>query len=148
MNARTISVLHDFSEYPALRYCNLSDHSGEEFYHKVLNGAFKQAFEQNENLIVDLDGTDGYTASFLDEAFGNLVYDFTLDVIKKRLEIVSLQVPHWKKMIESQTFDQWETRRKKSEPPVVTAIHPAWYRLVKSTLQSAVWEKPSAAQTV
>ena len=45
---KKISVLEDFSEFPALRYCNISDESGEKFYHNVLNKAFKEAYEKDE----------------------------------------------------------------------------------------------------
>ena len=34
----TINI-KDFSEYPGLRHCSISDDSGEEFYHKILNKA-------------------------------------------------------------------------------------------------------------
>ena len=71
---KTISVLENFSEFPTLRYCNISDNSGEEFYHKVLNKEFKVAYEKKEKLIVNLDYTAGYAPSFLDESFGNLVF--------------------------------------------------------------------------
>ena len=99
-----ISVLNDFSEFPGLRHCDISDRSGEEFYHSVLNKAFKKAYEMNEKLVVCLDETDGYASSFLDEAFGNLVYDFTLNIVKNHIEIISEEEPHWKELIENQTF--------------------------------------------
>ena len=38
----------------------------------------KKSFETKIKLQVVLDGTAGYAPSFLDEAFGNLVYDFGL----------------------------------------------------------------------
>lgn len=60
---------------------------------------------------MDLDNTAGYASSFLDEAFGNLVFDFTLDNVKRMVEIISNQEPHWKDMIEKQTYQQWEERR-------------------------------------
>jgi hypothetical protein len=41
---KTISVLEDFSEFPALRHSIVSDESGEKFYHNVLNKAFKEAY--------------------------------------------------------------------------------------------------------
>lgn len=137
-----ISVRENFSEFPNLRHCNISDKSGEEFYHKVLNKAFKEAYEKGENLTVNLDSTAGYASSFLDEAFGNLVYDFTLDVVKKKIEIISEQEPHWKSMILDQTYNQWEARRKNKQVPKVTADHEAWYRLVNNELISKVWESP------
>lgn len=141
---KTISILSDFSEFPGLRHCNISDKSGEEFYHKVLNKEFKDAYEKGVKLTVDLDNTAGYASSFLDEAFGNLVFDFTLDVVKDRIVIVSLQEPHWKEMIEKQTFPQWETRRKDSEGPKVTENHDAWFRLINDQLKLDVWESVAA----
>jgi len=141
---RTISVSGNFSEFPGLRNCNISDKSGEEFYHKVLNIEFKEAYDKKEKLIVNLDGTAGYASSFLDEAFGNLVYDFTLDVVKKYIEIISLQEPHWKEMIEEKSFLQWEDRRKNRKNPKITAPQEAWYRLIENELKLDVWEQPFA----
>ncbi len=141
---KTISVLENFTEFPALRHCNTSENSGEEFYHKVLNAEFKEAFEKGEKLLVDIDNTAGYASSFLDEAFGNLVYDFTLEVVKKNVEIISTQEPHWKDMIENQTYLQWEERRKEAKMPKVTALHEPWYRLTNKQLKVEIWEHPTA----
>lgn len=140
---KTISIVKDFDEYPGLRNCTISEASGEEFYHKLLNKKFTQAFNKREPLEVVLDGTGGFASSFLDEAFGNLVYDFTLDVVKKFLVIVSNEEPHWKDMIENQTMPQWEERRKKKDPVKVTAEHEAWNRLSNNELISKVWELPA-----
>ena len=134
----TLSIYDSFSEFTGLRHCDISDNSGEEFYHKVLNKAFKESFEDNEKLIIILDKVDGYASSFLDEAFGNLVYDFTLENVKKNVEIISEQEPHWKNMIENRTYSQWEERRRKGEKPKVTAEHIAWYRLINNELKSNV----------
>ena len=139
-----VSVLKDFSELPGLRNCSISDDSGELFYHKVLNEAFHKAYEANEKLVVDLDNTGGYAPSFLDEAFGNLVYDFTLATVKRLVEIISKQQPHWKDMIEGKTYLQWEERRKENKPPKVTKLHDAWYRLQDNKLELRIWERPAA----
>jgi hypothetical protein len=141
---RTISVLEDYSEFPGLRHCNISEKSGEEFYHTVLNRTFKESYENDEKLMINLDNTAGYASSFLDEAFGNLVFDFTLEIVKKTMEIISMQEPHWKEMIEKQTYIQWEIRRKNNQPPKVTIKHDEWYRLVGNKLEFKVWELPTA----
>lgn len=141
----TLSIYEDFSEFTGLRHCDISDNSGEEFYHKVLNKAFVEALEQKEKLIVNLDKVDGYASSFLDEAFGNLVFDFTMEKVRKNIEIVSEQEPHWKKMIENRTYKQWEERRKKGDKPKVTANHQAWYRLHNNEFKLDVWEKPAVS---
>ncbi|PAM95483.1 hypothetical protein B4N84_09445 [Flavobacterium sp. IR1] len=129
----------DFDEFPGLRHCSISENSGEEYYHKVLNQAFKNVFEKNEKLIVDLDGTDAYASSFLDEAFGNLVYDFTLANVTRLVEIISEDEPHWITMIKEKTYPQWESRRINKEEPVVTELHEAWYRLVGTELIEKIW---------
>ena len=77
------------------------------------------------------------------EAFGNLVYDFSLDVVKDKIKIVSEQEPHWKEMIEKQTFVQWEKRRKERKCPKVTKKHDAWYRIENSQLEYDIWERPA-----
>lgn len=132
----------DFDEFPGLRHCSISENSGEEFYHKVLNAKFKEAYETSQDLIVDLDGTDAYASSFLDEAFGNLVYDFTLSQVEKRVQIISLDEPHWIKMIQEKTYKQWEERRKNGEVPIVTQEHEKWFRLIDGKLTEDAWQKP------
>lgn len=141
---KTISVLENFSEFPGLRHCNISDKSGEEFYHKVLNREFKEQFEKGKKLTVNLDNTAGYASSFLDEAFGNLVFDFTLTNVKMHIEIISIQEPHWKTMIETETYLQWEQRRVTNKNPKITASHGAWFRLINSEIKSGIWEQPAA----
>lgn len=138
-----IKILNDFSEFPALRHCNISANSGEQFYHEVLNTKFAEAFSKKEMLSVVLDETAGYASSFLDEAFGNLVFDFTLEVVAKNVEIISIQEPHWKKMIIEQTYPQWESRRKSKQIPVVTETHKPWFRLINGQLQQNVWQSPA-----
>lgn len=134
-----ISILKDFTEFPGLRHCNISDNSGEEFYHSVLNKAFKEAYEKKEKLVVSLDDTAGYASSFLDEAFGNLVYDFTYDVVTHYIDIISEQEPHWKELIEKQTFEEWEKRRKDNKPPKITKEHDAWFKLIDNQIQEKIW---------
>lgn len=138
----TINIKEDFSEYPGLRHCSISDKSGEEFYHNILNFRFKEAYESDSKIIINLDSTSGYASSFLDEAFGNLVYDFTLKEVQKRVNIVSEDEPDWKVMIQTKTYPQWEERRKRQERPKVTESHPNWYRLIGGKLEIDVWERP------
>ncbi|EKJ85530.1 uncharacterized protein DUF4325 [Leptospira meyeri] len=118
----------DFSEFPGLRHCKISANSGEEFYHKVLNSEFKKAIDNNFKLIINIDNTAGYAPSFLDEAFGNLIFDFSLEEVKKRLEIISHQEPDLKIMIEKETFEQWEKRRINNQKPKKTIKHKKWFR--------------------
>ena len=110
----------DFTEYPGPRYQRQGDLSGEEFYVKKLNSAFTQAYREEKKLEVYLDGTAGYPSSFLDESFGELVYDFTLEIVKKRLLIITELNKKRKEKLENETFIQWEERRKRKETVVHT----------------------------
>jgi hypothetical protein len=122
-------VIADYSKSPGPRYCYQGDDSGEDFYHKILNEKFKDAFEQKTELEVNLDGPDGYASSFLDEAFGNLVFDFGLGNVQSRVRIISNEEPEWIEMIEKETFVQWEQRRTNNQPPKKTIKHEDWWRL-------------------
>ena len=51
-----IIIKEDFTEYPGLRHCDISDFSGEEFYHKRLNGEFFNSLNNGEKLTVVLGG--------------------------------------------------------------------------------------------
>lgn len=134
-----ISIMKDFSEYPKLRYCDLSDNSAEKFYHTLLNQKFYEAVSESEILEVDIDYTAGYTSSFLDEAFGNLVYDFTLEIVKKYLVIISVDEPYWLTMINNQTFKEWEDRRINKRMPKKTIRHAPWYRYINGLFEKKNW---------
>lgn len=136
---KQLSILKEFSEYPKLRYSNLSENSAEDFYHKFLNDYFAEAFQTNVKLEVNIDYTAGYTSSFLDEAFGNLVFDFGLENVQKRLTIISTDEPYWLTMIHNETFPEWEKRRLENKTPKKTVSHSPWYRIVNNNLEKKVW---------
>jgi len=66
---KTISIADDFTKYPGGRYKKHGKGSGEEFREDFL----VPNLEKDEQIIVVLDGTAGYSSSFLEEAFGGLV---------------------------------------------------------------------------
>lgn len=129
----------DFSISPGPRYCNQGEDSGELFYHNVLNPNFAKACEEDYVICVVLDGADGYASSFLDEAFGNLVYDFGEDLVLKHIKIISEEEPEWIKMIHDDTFKQWQKRREECKSPKITMQHPAWVRFDGESFKSEVW---------
>jgi len=135
-----ISICRDYSQVTGLRHCSISDFSGEDFYHTKLNGAFASAYQAGKKLILVLDGTlDGYSPSFIDEIIGNLVYDFSLDIVKRYLTIVSETDARWNKLILEKTYPLWEERRKKNDEPKITERHAPWYRLVNKDLKKNIW---------
>lgn len=129
-----IIYVKDYSQNPGPRYCNQGKSSGEDFYHKILNVEFADAYNNNHKLIVNLDGVNGYASSFLDEAFGNLVYDFGEKTVARILQIESEDEPEWINMIKDDTFKEWERRRINNEPPRYTASHRSIKRLVNDCL--------------
>lgn len=66
---KTINVAKDFSDVPSGRYRTDGPASGEAFREDIL----KAALQSYERVIVQLDGTEGYGSSFLEEAFGGLI---------------------------------------------------------------------------
>ena len=106
----------DFTEYPDVRYRDQDIDSGEEYYYDIINPNFKLALSENKILIVDLDNTAGYASSFLDEAFGNLVYDFDFELIKKHLDIISTQEPDWKNIILEEILYLWKKKKDTGKP--------------------------------
>ena len=134
-----INILKDFSEYPGPRYCNQGADSGELFYHKLLNDRFKVAYENQTVLEIDIDNTAGYMSSFWDESIGNLVYDFLQEIVKKYINIKSIEEPVWVDLIFNKIMPEWEQRRKKNDMPKKTKNHKPWYRLIGDKLQDKVW---------
>ena len=102
-----IIYVKDFSTSPGPRYVKQGESSGELFYHQVLNPTFLQGYNDNKDVIINLDGVDGYMSSFLDEAFGNLVFDFGINEVQKRLKFISLEEPEWTDMIVNDTYPEW-----------------------------------------
>ena len=136
-----INILKDFSEYPGPRYCTQGTDSGESFYHKILNDSFKMAYENQTILEIDINNTAGYMSSFWDESIGNLVYDFTQDIVKKYIKIISAEEPIWINLIFNKIIPEWEERRIKKEEPKKTKEHRAWFKLIDGNLQKKIWIK-------
>lgn len=64
--------VRDFTNTPGARYKTDGDFSGEWFLFDILLPKFEVALKEKKKLLVDLDGTQGYATSFLEEAFGGL----------------------------------------------------------------------------
>jgi hypothetical protein len=48
----------------------------------------------DDTITINLDGTEGYPTSFLEEAFGGLAREFGADLVLGRLQFVSLEEPN------------------------------------------------------
>src|ERR1700693_1662629 len=90
-----LKVNKDFSETPGARYYTDGNFSGEDFYENYLKHAFKEALDDNSKLTIDLDGTEGYATSFLDEAFIRLAKAFGKKSVSDHIYIISTEEPDW-----------------------------------------------------
>lgn len=84
---KVINIAKDFSEEPIGRFPTDSDFNGQRFREEHL----LPALSKFDKVIIQLDGTEGYGSSFLDEAFGGLVRinKLSKEEILKRLELIS-----------------------------------------------------------
>jgi hypothetical protein len=83
-----ISIAKDFSDVPSGRYYADGDWTGQKFREDFLIPELKKA-DKNNPLIVNINDTEGYGSSFLEEAFGGLVREsiFSKEDINNLLEI-------------------------------------------------------------
>jgi len=86
-----IAIAKDFSDVPGGRYKKDGKWSGEEFRQQFLEPAIQD--EEVEKVVVDLDGTFGYSVSFLEEAFGGLALIYGEKKVLDRVELISTEQP-------------------------------------------------------
>jgi hypothetical protein len=84
----TISIAKDFSDVPAGRDYSDGEWTGEKFRKEFLVPALKKA-DKTHPVTVNINNTEGYGSSFLDEAFGGLIRKdkYTKDQINDLLKI-------------------------------------------------------------
>lgn len=99
-----ISIAEDFSETPGARYYKDGQKSGQEFFETLLLPKFEKALKAKEKLTIDLDGTEGYATSFLDEAFRSLSDKFDPETVWNNISIISREEPDWVEEIKSYIF--------------------------------------------
>lgn len=89
--------------------------SGEEYYVKVLNKVFTECYQENKQLELYLDEVSGYPSSFLDEAIGELVFDFGKQEVERRLIFTTAMFKRRVQQVREETYVQWEKRREKKD---------------------------------
>ena len=90
MEKLTINIAKDFTDCPGARYYNDGDFSGEEFRKEFL----EKNFNDYDLLEINLDGTEGYATSFLEEAFGGLARKYTSDEVLSKVQFISFEEPN------------------------------------------------------
>lgn len=83
-------IIHsDFSDSPGARYIKDGPFSGEEFFDNHLLPKFQEAIDNNEKLVIDLDGVWGYPSSFVSGSFGKLSIQFGAEKVLNTIEFIS-----------------------------------------------------------
>ncbi len=67
---KIVNIAKDFSKFPIGRNREDGESSGEEFRDSLL---FPILLDSDDEILIDMDGTEGYGNSFIEEAFGGLV---------------------------------------------------------------------------
>ena len=80
----TIKIATDFSDTPGARFRSDGPFSGEEFREDMLMPLFEDDAD-NREILIDLDGAEGYPSSFLEEAFGGLARMVGAKKVKERI---------------------------------------------------------------
>lgn len=103
-----IKISRDFTVTPGARCYSDGPFSGEEFYNNLLKKKYEEAVRLGIKLRVDLDGTDGYASSFLNEAFSRLGNEYEADTVFKNLIIISEEVPKYIKKVKESIYEKRE----------------------------------------
>lgn len=82
---RIINIANDYSNVLGGRWIRLGPFSGEDFYNTKLEPAFREARDNGDTLVIELDGTKGYPSSFLDQSFGHLARTYGTDTVRSVL---------------------------------------------------------------
>lgn len=85
--------VRDFSRYPGPRTESQGPDSAEVFLRELLKPMFRQAEHLKAKLIIDLDGTEGYSTAFLDGSFGELARELGSDRVLRTMVFVTKDEP-------------------------------------------------------
>jgi hypothetical protein len=88
-----ITIKDDFTATPGARKRVDGPFSGEEFRERFLEPYFDSDRENRNGLIIDMDGTEGYAGSFIDEAFGGIARKVGTDIVLNSCLFLSEEDP-------------------------------------------------------
>lgn len=100
-----INIVKDFTDIPGFRTYSDGPKSGLEFFEKVLLPKFDEAIANSDILKVVLDGSEGYTSSFLNESFRLLSSKYGPQKVWDNVLIVSNEVPKYILRIKEAIFE-------------------------------------------
>lgn len=77
-----LPIWEEFSETPGSCYSKEGKFSAEEFQSTVLFPFIERAKKEKKKILVDLDGTAGYSTGFLEKSFGETVQKYGPEIIE------------------------------------------------------------------
>jgi len=101
----TINIKEEFSATTGFRTYDDGPKSGLEFYDVLLNEKFDEAQKNGVKLKVILDGGEGYTSSFLNEAFRLLGEKYGAENVWNNIIIISEEWPKYIKKIKDSIYE-------------------------------------------
>lgn len=139
MNSININV-SEFTKIAGGRYQKAKGkNSGETFYHEILNPKFTEAVRKETCVFLDFSKVLSFGPSFIDEAIGNLIYDFGIELVLKYLKH-NIKNQLIVKLLEDDTYNEWQNRRIIDKKPKKTVMHKAWYYLDKKSNEMSIRE--------
>lgn len=107
-----LNIAKEYTRCPGARYESEGDYSGERFRNDYLAPMLKAALEAGVKLEVVLDGSAGYSTSFIEESFGGLIRTdhFTLQEVKDNIIIISNEDPSYVEDINVYWDHAWQNR--------------------------------------
>lgn len=108
-----INIAKDYSRCPGARYESEGDYSGERFRKEILLPKLKEAISAGVKLEVILDGSAGYSTSFIEESFGGLIRSdgLTLQELQESIILISDEDPSYIDDINDYWEHAWQNRR-------------------------------------
>lgn len=101
-----VNIATDFTPTPGARIYSDGPYSGQEFYDRLLKSKYELAIEKGLKLKVILDGVEGYTSSFINEAFSLLGNEFNSDSVWNNLIIVSNETPKYIQKVKESVYEK------------------------------------------
>ena len=87
MSVKHIDIGREFAKHLGARYREDGKNSGQQFREEVL----EPAFADHDLVVIALDSIGGYSASFMEEAFGGVVRKFGLDAVNSKLRFDAVE---------------------------------------------------------
>lgn len=89
-----IKIANDYTQTPGARYITDGPFSGEDFRDNILEKKYLECVLKKEPLVVDFDGSYGYSTGFLEEIFGGMIRKgYSMNDLLNIIKFISKEEP-------------------------------------------------------